>query len=254
MVHDRVGRFTAALAVAGPPLVAGALVPFRGDMRSVNVALLLVLVVLLTAIVGGRAGGAVAALSAALAFDFFFTRPYSSLRVATGDDLETTILLFAVGLVAGELVVRARRGRLAALNTRREMDRMRRIAEVGAGSDAPGRLIDGVRSELVGLFAAERVWYEAPPFPTKLPRITHGRVIVHAHEPLLAALDPTPSHLVELPVYARGVETGRFVLEFAEPTLGVNLPPDTRATAVALADQLGVALAAHQPNGSKESS
>jgi hypothetical protein len=37
---------------------------------------------------------------------------------------------------------------------------------------------------------------------------------------------------------------GRFVLEFAEPTTGVALPVEARASAVALADQLGVALAA----------
>ena len=131
------------IAVAGPPVVAAALLPLREATRSVNVALLLVLVVLFAAILGERRGGAIAALSAALSFDYFFTHPYYSLRLARGDDIETTVLLLVVGLVTGELVVRARRGRLAALVSGREIERMRRLAEVGAGSDAPGRLIDG---------------------------------------------------------------------------------------------------------------
>jgi len=207
-----------------------------------------VLVVLVAAILGGRTGGVVAALSAALSFDFFYTRPYYSLRITTRDDIETTLLLLGVGLVAGELVLRARRSHHVATTSRREMQRMRRIAEIGAGSEPPGRLIEEVREELVGLFPVERCWFEPPPFATKMPRLRHGRVAIPTEDPEVAMLDPTPSRLVELPVFSGGVPKGRFVLEFAEPTTGIGLPCDARATALSLADQLGAALAA--PPGS----
>jgi hypothetical protein len=233
-----------AVALAGPVLVAIALVPFRGDIRDFNVALVLVLVVLVAAIVGGRLGGAVAAVSAALSFDYFFTRPYTSLRINTRDDIETTVLLLVVGLIAGELVTRTRRSRAVATTSRREMQRMRMVAEVGAGNDTPTHLIESVRRELTQLLPAERVWFERPPFAVELPQLRHGRVAVPPGDPAIGALDPTPSTLVELRVAGGGRVRGRYVFEFAEPTTGVALPVEARASAVALADQLGVALAA----------
>jgi hypothetical protein len=232
------------VALAGPPLVALALVPLRGDIRDVNVALVLVVVVLVAAVVGGRRGGAVAALTAALSFDYFFTRPFYSLRINTRDDLETTVLLLVVGLVAGELVTRTRRSREVARTSRREMQRMRTVAEVGAGSDTPTHLIESVRRELQVLLPVERVWFERPPFAVELPQLRHGRVTVPPGDPAIGALDPTPSYLVELRVVAAGRVRGRFVLEFAEPTTGVAVPVEARAAAVAIVDQLGVALAA----------
>jgi hypothetical protein len=232
------------VALAGPPVVAVALIPLRSEIRDVNVALVLVVVVLVAAIVGGRAGGAVAALTAALSFDFFFTRPYNSLRINTRDDIETTALLLVVGLVTGELVTRFRRSRQVATTSRREVQRMRRVAEVGAGSDTPAHLVESVRRELEVLLSVQRVWFERPPFPTVMPQLRHGRVAVPPGDPTIGALDPTPSRLVELPVCGGGYVRGRFVLEFAEPTTGVALPVEARATAVGLADQLGVALAA----------
>jgi hypothetical protein len=242
--RDRLSWIGAGLAVAGPPAVAAALVPFRPSIPAANVALMLVVVVLVAAIVGGRTGGIVAALTAALSFDFFFTVPFNSFRIDTRDDIETTLLLLVVGVIAGEIVVRARRSRQVAFTSRREVQRMRRVAEVAAGSDSPARLIASVRQELASILPVERCWFERPPFPTTMPQLRHGRVAVPAGDPRIGALDPSPSRLVELPVYGGGVVRGRFVLEFAEPTVGVALPTDARATAVALADQLGVALAA----------
>jgi hypothetical protein len=51
---------------------------------------------------------------------------------------------------------------------------------------------------------------------------------------------------VELPVYGRGHQLGRFVLE---PTAGVGVSLDQRVVAVAIADQVGAALAAPAPAG-----
>ncbi len=77
-------------------------------MLNANVALVLVLVVVLAAIGGGREAGAVAAVSAALSFDFFHTVPYLTLQIDSGDDVETTLLLLGVGLAVGHLGVDAR--------------------------------------------------------------------------------------------------------------------------------------------------
>jgi K+-sensing histidine kinase KdpD len=98
-----------ATCVAGPLAVGLALVPFRARVTSANVALIFVLCVLAAAIARGRLGAALAALSSALWFDVLFTHPYGSLTINRADDMVTTGLLVVVGLIAGELVVRARR-------------------------------------------------------------------------------------------------------------------------------------------------
>ena len=106
-----------AIGGAAPIAVAAALVSLRDHMLNANVALVLVLVVVLAAVGGGRSAGAAAAVSAALSFNFFHTVPYLTLEIDSADDVETTLLLLAVGLAVGQLAtfrrhpVRARRER-----------------------------------------------------------------------------------------------------------------------------------------------
>jgi K+-sensing histidine kinase KdpD len=63
-----------AAAVTAPVAVAVALTLLRGRISTANVALL-ILVAVAPAAFGGRVAGIVAAISAALAFDFFWTPP-----------------------------------------------------------------------------------------------------------------------------------------------------------------------------------
>ncbi|WP_417851947.1 DUF4118 domain-containing protein [Streptomyces lutosisoli] len=81
-------RLALAAALAGPFLVALALVPFRTDLSRTNAALILVVVVVAVAAIGSRAAGALAALSAAAWFDFFLTRPYERFSISGSDDIE----------------------------------------------------------------------------------------------------------------------------------------------------------------------
>jgi hypothetical protein len=230
-------------AVLGPIAVSGVLLAVRGDVSPANAALVLVLPVLAAAIVGGRWGGAVSAAVAALCFDFFFTHPYYSFTINRRDDVETTIVLLVVGLVVGELVVRTRRSQQLATASRREVDQVRRVAELAAGAGPTGRLINVVERELVELLGARGARFERPPFPTALPRLGHGVVTLPGFD------DPAgrqlgPPNEVELPVWGRGREIGRLVLVLPRNSSGVTIPADARALAVMLVDQLGAVLAA----------
>lgn len=239
--EQQTGAWAWALALLGPVAVSGILVAFRDQLKTTNAALVLVLVVLAAAIAGGRWGGAASAVVSALCFDFFFTRPYYSFTINSRDDIETTIVLLIVGLAVGELVVRTRRSRRAASASRREVEQVRRVAALGAGGEAAGKLIQILQRELVEALDARGARFERPPFPTVLPRLGHGSVTVPA---------PTngtpigPRNEVELPVWGQGREFGRFVLVLPGDSTGVAINPDDRALAVALADQLGAALAA----------
>lgn len=226
------------VAVAGPVVVSVLLVPLRDQIRTSNVALVLVLVVVAAAVLGGRATAAVAALVSVAAFDLFFTHPYGSFAIAGRDDLETAVLLLAVGLIVGELVVRNRRSQVRAAESRAEVVRIRRLSELAAGGESRGRLIGIVQGELVSLLPVLGCRFEPVPAREPLPELTHQGVRVPGAEPA-----PSRSGRVALPVFGAGRPLGRFVLEFDRAGAGITVPPEDRALAVALADQLGAVLA-----------
>ena len=116
-----------AVGALGSMFLSFALVPLRDHIPNANMALALVIPVLLGAIIGGRIAGVVSAIVAALSFNFVFTKPYLSLRIASGDDVATFVMLAIVGLLAAELGARARRGGVDARETRSELDRLYRV-------------------------------------------------------------------------------------------------------------------------------
>jgi len=77
-------RDSAAVAagVLVPLAVAAVLLPLRSGWSNTNVALLLVVAVVAVAAIGNRLAGALAAVSAAAWFDFFFTVPYYRFTIA----------------------------------------------------------------------------------------------------------------------------------------------------------------------------
>jgi Domain of unknown function (DUF4118) len=238
-----VGMVRWITAVLGPLAVSGILVAFRGEVFATNAALVLVLPVLAAAIVGGRRGGVVSAVVAATCFDFFFTRPYYSFTINRHDDVETTVVLLIVGLVVGELVIRARQSHQVALASRREVEQVRRVAELAAGRGPTARLISIVEREVVALLGARGARFERPPFRTMLPRLGHGVVTIGDDDGDNARL-PGPSNEVELPVWGHGREIGRLVVVLPQDSVGVAVPADDRALAITLVDQLGAVLAA----------
>ena len=52
---------------------------------------------------------------------------------------------------------------------------------------------------------------------------------------------------MSLPVFGAGRPVGRFVLDLQHGATGIELPPEDRALAIALADQLGTVLANEIP-------
>jgi len=229
------------IAAFGPLLVAGLLVPFRDDLASANVVLVFVLVVVCGAAVGTRWSGALTAVVAAMSYDFFFTRPYQSLKIDNANDLETTLLLLAIGLVVAELVAFTRRHRAHAASRGDEIQMLRRTAEEVASGTSSDRVLDTVKDELVELLSLVECRYEAAPFTSTLPRIERTGAIEGAHRRWIAGEFTLPGLGAEIPVAARGQTFGRLVL-IPDVSAGVSI--EERIVAVALVDQLGAALAA----------
>jgi hypothetical protein len=229
------------IATFGTLLVAGILVPFRDDLASANVVLVYVLVVVFGAAVGTRWSGALTAVVAAMSYDFFFTKPYQSLKIDNANDVETTVLLLAIGLIVAELVAYTRRHRAHSAARGDEIQMLRRTAELVASGASPSAVLETVRTELTELLSLIECRYETAPFVSTLPRIERTGAVDGAHRRWIGGDYTLPGLGAEIPVAARGRTFGRFVLI---PDLSVGVSIEERIVAVALVDQLGAALAA----------
>ena len=122
-------RLLFVAAVAAPVLTSLVLIPWRGRLDTADSALFLVVVIVAVASTGRRMAALVAAITAALAFDYFLTRPYYSFRISGHQDLITEVLLLVVGVAVGELAARGRNHRRDAVEGRRGGERMLEAAE-----------------------------------------------------------------------------------------------------------------------------
>ncbi|MBO0713826.1 MAG: DUF4118 domain-containing protein [Acidimicrobiales bacterium] len=211
--------------------LAAAWLPSRGHLPNTDVALALVLAVTLTGGSGRRAVVAVSAVSALFWFDFFHTAPYDQLSIDRSHDLATTLLLLAVGLLAGELALRVKRHRTRDNRSAEGVARIHAAAELVAAGERSELVIEAVAGELMDLLGLRGCSFEPSP---------GVGVSGVGRQP------PTgPAHLVELPVRGQGQVFGRFVLD---PEGDRALPADRLLVAVSLADQVGATLAAQPPS------
>ena len=238
-----------ALGGLAPILLGAALVMIRGHVDAPNVALILGVVVVASGAYGGRAAGMVAGVTAAASYDFFFTKPYLSLLIHDADDVEMTILLLVIGLLAGQLAWRARVAARQRDGGRGDLDRIRRLADRVAQGHESADVIAAARAELVDLFDLVDCRFEAAPFHDRLdlPQLERNGVVAHRRFRMRPGGDlevELPAEGIGLPVLSRGQIVGRFVLDF-HPAAGATL--EQRIVATALADQVGASLAVYPP-------
>jgi signal transduction histidine kinase len=138
-------------AVTVPIALAAALMPLRGRISSTNVALLMIVAVAPVAF-GSRVAGIVAAVSAVLAFDFFWTPPFFHLNTYYVQDVVGTAAYLAVVIVAGELFRQNRRHRTKAEELASEQAALRRVATLVA-KGAPADKVFAAVAEEVGRLA-----------------------------------------------------------------------------------------------------
>ena len=146
-----------AIGILGAIVLSGLLTPLRTTLSASDFALALVVPVLLAAVVGGRWAGALSAVVAALCFDFFFTKPYLSLRIASRNDITSFIVLLIVAMITAEVGIRARRGGAAARESRSELDRLYRVAEFSARGGDVDDVVSAVRAAFRAAVAPPRL-------------------------------------------------------------------------------------------------
>ncbi len=229
-----------AAAVLAPLLACVLLIPFRGD-RNTNSALILVLVIVAVAASGLRPAGVTAALSSAVWFDFFLTRPYQRLDITGRVDIETTVLLVIVGAAVTELALWGRRQQARSSEQAGYLQGILSAASsVGSGTAPSSVLIEHVAAQLVEILDADTCTFDRASDPV-LPRMNpDGTVTRDGHDVNVDRSGlPTDSE-IEVPAHGGGRVRGRFVVVASTRVARPN--QEQRLVAVALADQVGAAL------------
>src|SRR5215468_3663485 len=130
-------RLAVIAALAAPLALTAILVPFRHGFPNTDAALALILVVVAAAANGYRPAGYLAALSAAVWFDFFLTRPYERFTITRRADIETTVLLLVIGAAVTELAVWGHRQHAAANRRAGYLDGINAAARAVAAGGSP---------------------------------------------------------------------------------------------------------------------
>lgn len=111
------------LALAATLLITLVLYPFRKDLSTSTVALAYLLPVLISTTLWGLGPGIVSAFVAFLAYNYYFLKPYYTLRVHASQDLLALGIFLVVAVLISQLVGRAKAGEEAA--TQREHETIR---------------------------------------------------------------------------------------------------------------------------------
>jgi K+-sensing histidine kinase KdpD len=235
-------------ALVAPLALAALLVPFRGSFPNTDAALALILVVVAVAANGYRPAGILAAVSAAAWFDFFLTRPYERFAISSRADIETTVLLLVIGVAVTEIAVWGRRQHAAASRRAGYLDGIHAAAQAAATGSPPPVLIDQVASQLTRVLSLESCRFQYGAAGLGRPaRLRHDGTIVAAGQPRDVDTGGFPPGAdTELLVEGGGVFQGRFLMT---PAPGARPTLEQRLLAVALADQVGAALATSHPVG-----
>jgi hypothetical protein len=234
--RDRIALLAGAVL---PLLVSLALMPFRASIAATDVALVLVVAIVGVAANGHRPAGITAAVSAALWFDFLFTRPYQRFDIAHRLDVETTVLLLIVGAAVTELAVRGRRQRIVAATDESYLAAIAATTELVASGAPSTEIVREVQARLAPLLELTECRFERTRFGG-MPRLDgEGSVRIRDRSWDFDQYG-MPDSPIELLVAAQGQAYGRFVLV---PTPGRMVPLAARRVAATLAHQAGAAFA-----------
>ena len=215
----------AAWAMTGllSSLVVGALVePFRDRIGLENVVILYLAIVIACAAIGGRTAGLVAALSAALSYNFFFTAPYYSLRIGSAEQGLTVLALFVAGLLAAVSGRSRRRTRITEEQEEAAILLLETVARAAAeGGKADLVAAEGIQAMLdAGLVQVRRDGHvtaeageAAAPDPAALTRLDpDGRMPPGTRLRVRTGGIALPARGVVLPLARAGTEVGALVV------------------------------------------
>ena len=233
-------RLAIAAALLLPLAVAAALLPWRGSLPNTDMALLLVVTVVAVAANGNRVAGVLTAISAAVWFDFFWTVPYQRFTITRHTDIETAVLVLAVGAAVSELAARGRRARRVVVRDTAYLAALRSTSTLVADGHDPHEVIEQVQAQLVALLGLRAARFEQGRLLGHPPRLTDDGTLAWAETRWNIDEHGFPDEEIELLARSDGRTRGRFLLT---PVPGSAPSLEARQVAAMLANSVGSLLA-----------
>jgi hypothetical protein len=230
-----------AAAIAAPLAASAILLPWRSSWSNTNVALLLVVVVVAVSAIGNRWAGALAAVGAAVWFDFFFTLPYERFTISHSADVTTFILLFVVGVAVSQLAARARHLKVVTITNEDYLGQIHESAALAQSARSPDAVVERVREQLIDVLGLRDCRFEYGVLLGHPPRLEHDGSVMTGNGRWPVEVSGLPGEDVELRVFGNGQYYGRFMMT---PKAGSTPSLQARLVAVTLADTVGRALGA----------
>jgi K+-sensing histidine kinase KdpD len=235
-------QIAVAAGLLAPLALAAVLVPFRTGFANTDAALALIAVIVAVAAAGNRAAGYLAAISSAVWFDFFLTKPYERFTINRAADIETTVLVLLIGIAVTEIAVFGRREHASASRRAGYLEGINDAARAVAAGGSSDTLIEEVNASLIRLLSLRGSEFQYGVAGVGRPaRIEHdGDVMIdgRAYDVVNGGLPANRG--TELLVENGGRLQGRFLMR---PDPAARPTHEQLLVAVALADQVGAALA-----------
>ena len=124
-----------ALVLSGIPLLTAVLASLRPQLNLTSSALVYLLLVTVTAVVGGARPALSAAVLSSFAVNWFFTPPLHTLGISSGENLLALVIFLAVAALVSMVVSQATRRGAAVAKARAEAEALARVAGGAVGDD-----------------------------------------------------------------------------------------------------------------------
>jgi K+-sensing histidine kinase KdpD len=233
-------------AVAGPIAVAAAASLVRGLVANTSAALVLVLVIVAVGVAGDRVAGVLAALSAAATFDFFLTVPFYRFAIFDREDVETAVLLLAIGIAVTEISQWGRRQQSQSGRREGYLTGVARAARMAADGSPRQDLVATVERVITDVLDLDDTRFEpSATRRTDRPVLDHeGAVHWRGHVVDIAREGLPTMDVIEMPAGREGGD-GRFLLTASSR---VRRPSrEQLLVAVTLAEQVLTAPVGREP-------
>ena len=174
---------------------------------------------------------ALAALGAAVWFDFFFTVPYERFTIRSAADVTTFILLLIVGAAVSQLAAYARHLKVIAITDAGYLAQIQQATALAQADVSPQAMVDHIREQFPGLLGLEEARFELGSLLSHPPRLEPDGSLTAGHGRWEVEKAGLPGEF-ELWVAAGGQYYGRFLLT---PRPGSRPSLQARLVAVSLA-------------------
>lgn len=230
------------VALVAPLAAALVLTPFRTTLANSAAALVLAAVICAVAVTGDRVAGYLATVSSAVFFDLFLTRPYESLSITSAHDIETFVALAVVGAVVTEIGCQSRRHYAIAATEGEYLAVIHDLSDLVASGAPLPVVIETAEAALRDLLDLRRCQFERGRDRGSRPRLERTGEVEAGDVRFDVDHAGLPDGEVELAAESAGQLYGLFVMEAAHHQA---ISIEQRVVALAIASQVGAALAAH---------